>query len=234
MRTAIAAIIMAVSVVAVAKDTSAPVNFGAQPDWENFKRIAEAAIRDRLVDPRSAQFTWPYLARAGTLKAFLTARVSGYYTCGTLNSRNKMGGFAGTSSVLVMERDGLPVTIELGQDEKFDTTNMFCADSIAKGMFPPAPATLIATPALPELPVGTPRLGMSFVAVPDGLYIGAVVPNGAAAKAHISVGMVITALNGIPIKGVPYQSAVGMLRAAPSPLILTIVGVGDVKITKEP
>jgi hypothetical protein len=221
---------------ALAKGAPAPPNFGARPDWEQFKTIAEAAIRDRLVDPDSAKFLWPYLAKVGTLKEFLQSRVSGYYTCGTLNSRNKMGGFAGSSFVLVMERDGVPVMVSIGKDEPGDLANVFCEDQVAKHLLPlvPLQTTSVPAPAIADLAAGTPRLGMGFAAVPEGLYVALVVPDGAAAKAHLKAGMVVTALNGIPIKGVPYLAAVGMIRAAPSPIVLSIVGVGEVKISKEP
>jgi len=41
------------------KDEATPYTYGPPPDWAEFKQLAEAAVRARLVDPDSAKFEWP-------------------------------------------------------------------------------------------------------------------------------------------------------------------------------
>lgn len=77
------------------------------PDWATFRRNAEAALRGKLIDPDSGRIEWPYGFLYGTWKPLLGRRVDGYWTCGLINARNRMGGYTGsTYFVVVLDRNG--------------------------------------------------------------------------------------------------------------------------------
>jgi hypothetical protein len=79
-------------------DAGAPV-----PNWGAMKKAAEDDILGRLVDPDSAKFDWPNGFILGTWSPkWARKNTHGYFTCGTVNSRNRMGGYAGTSSFVAM------------------------------------------------------------------------------------------------------------------------------------
>ncbi len=126
----------------------------ASPNWYRFRVKAEEAIRARLIDPSSAQFTWTNGFLYGTWKPPLQKRVEGYWSCGLVNARNRMGGFAGRSSfVVVMPNENTVSFADIGTGQDFDILAMQCAKS-AK-LLPPVPAEMMAetapTSALPSI-----------------------------------------------------------------------------------
>lgn len=77
-----------------------------RPDFSALRSLAEDALRSRLVDPASAQFTFPNAFARGTWKPLLKPRVSGWITCGTVNAKNRMGGYNGASAFIVVIENG--------------------------------------------------------------------------------------------------------------------------------
>ena len=105
-----------------------------------FREAGEAAVRAQLVDPGSAQFEWPYKFVNGYWKPFLEKRVQGYVTCGFVNARNRMGGYAGRSAFVVVlsaERTPLLVNMDSGTD-KYGLIGAQC-EKAASTFLPPAP-----------------------------------------------------------------------------------------------
>lgn len=122
----------------------------AGPDYARMRAVTEEAIRRQLVDPASAQFEWPYGFTRGEWKRLLRSRVNGLITCGFVNSRNRMGGYAGrTAFAVVFDFDGSSIQhLEVGDNRRsLDLTAMVCDKSA--GMFPPPQRELLqtATPA---------------------------------------------------------------------------------------
>lgn len=116
------------------------------PKWGRFRRDAEAAVRARLIDPSSAQFEWPYGFLWGQWKPALQARVTGYWTCGQVNARNRMGGYVGRSAfVVVMSDEGSVKFVDIGDGKEFDLVSMQCAKSVK--LLPPAPAEMAILPS---------------------------------------------------------------------------------------
>lgn len=103
--------------------TNAPAS--EQPSLEDFKALVEPAVRERLMDPESARFDWPYL--------FHTAS-NGLVTCGYVNSKNRMGGYAGKSFVIVVYNKGSPPYFNIAEDDsKWDGVTGMCLEYIRKG-----------------------------------------------------------------------------------------------------
>lgn len=123
-KVALATTMLALSTASIAKDKGPPEPTTA-PDWIELRTVSEQAVRARLVDPQSAQFDWPNGFKWGGYKPFLSKRVFGWATCGTVNSRNRMGGFAGSTPFVVVY-DGRVRYIEIGTGDDLDMVTVSC------------------------------------------------------------------------------------------------------------
>jgi hypothetical protein len=113
------------------------------PDWGLFRRNAETTLRGRLIDPDSARIQWPHGFTQGQWKPFFAKPVQGYWTCGLINARNRMGGYTGTTAfVVVMDANGAVKYSEIGESKEYDMLTASCAKSVK--FLPPAPAALSA------------------------------------------------------------------------------------------
>jgi Short C-terminal domain len=69
-----------------------------QPDYAAMKQAAERGVKGRLIDPQSAIIEMPYDFIYGTWSpAFTGSRFEGFMTCGTVNAKNRMGGYTGST-----------------------------------------------------------------------------------------------------------------------------------------
>ena len=112
------------------------------PDWALFRRNSETSLRARLIDPDSARIEWPYGFTYGTWKPILSKRVEGYWTCGSINARNRMGGYTGsTSFVVVLDANGLVQFVDMGEARDFDFVTSQCNSSVK--LLPPPQRELV-------------------------------------------------------------------------------------------
>lgn len=149
---------------AQAPEQGAPKQFGSidlstatpQVDFANllagkersFRKAAEGAVRERLIDPDSARFEWPYGFLNGYWKPVLQKRILGNWTCGRVNARNRMGGYAGSSAfVVVLDDQANPLYVEIGTGKDYDFTELGCQK--AAKLLP------AASPEASESPVST-------------------------------------------------------------------------------
>ena len=129
-----------------------------EPDYRQFRQNGEAAVKVGLFDPMSAVIEWPYGFTYGTWKPFLSKRVEGYWTCGRINAKNRMGGYVGsTAFVVVLSQSGSVLFSQVGTNDNFDLLSASCNNSIA--MLPPPQAAMIAS--------GTPSSNSSSSALPS-------------------------------------------------------------------
>jgi hypothetical protein len=202
---------------------SSPLEYGAQPTYPNAVSVSEQAIREKLVDPQSALFKWPYNFVTGSLKGLLTKRYTGYWTCGRLNSRNKMGGYSGESWVMVVVKDGVATMADVGEDQSSDPTNMACASAVKNGGLPPAPTPFSA----PQKPM---RIGIQFQASPIGVLLLAVAPGSPADRAGLKVGQLITSVNGHKLAGMDAPTMIAAVQSSSNALTYSIMGTGDIRV----
>lgn len=114
------------------------------PDWSLFRRNSEAALRARLIDPESARIEWPHGFTYGSWRPLLSKQIDGYWTCGTINARNRMGGYTGsTSFVVVLDPSAAVKYVEMGEARDFDLLGAQCLKSIK--FLPPPQVTMTAT-----------------------------------------------------------------------------------------
>lgn len=118
----------------------------SEPDWTLFRRNAEAALIGRLIDPDSARIEWPNGFTLGTWRPLLARRIEGYWTCGLINARNRMGGYTGaTSFVVVLSAEGQVLYSEVGTGRDYDLLSSQCARSA--NLLPPPPRAWANAPA---------------------------------------------------------------------------------------
>ncbi len=111
----------------------------SEPNMGQFRRVAEQAVVSRLIDPESARIEFPYGFMSGTWKPLFQKRIEGYWTCGRVNAKNRMGGYTGsTSFVVVLSPSAAIEYVELGTGKDFDLLSGQCANSVK--LLPPAPA----------------------------------------------------------------------------------------------
>ena len=196
--------------------------YGPAPEWEEYRQMAEAHIRAQLIDPDSARINWLGSYYRGEFKIMLGGRTYGYVACGTVNSKNRMGGYAGSTPFVVVIDYG---RVLLSRIENW--IDYECSQLQQQGKFPPLPASGVS---------GAPAAnaaGLALRPMPEGAYVSAVTPGSAAASAGLKAGMVITSVNAIPLAGMD----AGMLRvieAAGPAATLTVVGGITFKLGVKP
>lgn len=95
----------------------------------------------KLIDPESGRIEWPYGFLYGTWKPLLGKRVDGYWTCGLINARNRMGGYTGTTYfVVVLDPSGRVQYADMGSGRDFDILSSQCSKSVK--LLPSAPPEL--------------------------------------------------------------------------------------------
>jgi len=103
---------------------SAESEFAVGADW--IANQIEPAISAELIDPDSAHFEWPY---------DFTRRENGWVTCGYVNSRNRMGGYAGKAAVLVVFSPGRTPYFNIAEENsRWDGVTGMCAKWISDGL----------------------------------------------------------------------------------------------------
>ena len=113
------------------------------PDWALFRRNAETALRSRLIDPDSGRIEWTHGFQLGTWRPFLSKPIDGYWSCGLINARNRMGGYTGsTAFVVVLDPTGYVKYSQMGESRDFDVVTASCNNSLK--YLPPAPPELLA------------------------------------------------------------------------------------------
>lgn len=108
------------------------------PDMERFRQAAERELRSRMFDPESARFEWPYGFINGTWQPPFRKPIEGYWTCGRVNAKNRMGGYTGNHSfVAVVSAGGVVQYVESGTGGDFDILATQCEKAVR--LLPPPP-----------------------------------------------------------------------------------------------
>lgn len=210
---------------ALAKDPPFGTNYGPAPDWAHYRELVETELRHRLIDPDSAKVRWPnfYIQRGFT--PFLSKRVYGYATCGYLNSRNRMGGYAGEAPFIVVIDHDQVLYLQVAKST-LDAREM--AQLCDKGGFPPAPSDVTASTA--QVVPQANRFGFTLTAVPDGAYIATVASGSPAERAGLKPGLVISSLNGVALKGMAAATVEQMFGGTQGEVTLQTIGGGTVRL----
>jgi len=217
---------------------------GPQPTFTDAVAMTEQAIRTRLIDPESARIEWPYGFAGGSLKAMLGKRRAGWFTCGLVNAKNRMGGYTGQSYFEVLIHNGVIEFLDIGEaGQDIDLVALSCEKMLKDGLLPPAPPLPIASSGVQSMPAMAAAgaanaaaqggLGITFMPSPMGAILIAVAPGSRAERAGLKPGETIEAVNGASIKGLDQNTIVALIRAQTTALKLGVVGVGNVAIATD-
>lgn len=232
----LAALVLAATTVsaqsAIAKDRP-PHEYGPPPTWDQFRAMGEAAVAAHLIDPESARIRWKTGVWKGQYKPFLSARLDGYVACGTVNARNRMGGYAGATWFVVVVDYGRVLMADLDQHENGMISDS-CSAAIAKGVAAPLPVSTTPEPepaVAPQSEHGPTATiaGLLVRAMPEGAYVSGVALGSPASTAGLKPGMVITAVNAIPLAGMG-DAMLKVVEAAGTSAVLTLVGGATIKL----
>lgn len=204
-----------------AQQTEKPEHaYGAPPDWQRYRELAEAAVKDLLVDPDSAKIEWPNGYRKGGFKPFMSKRVYGYATCGLVNSRNRMGGYAGQQPFAVVIDNDRVLYVEIARSR-----GNLIAEACDRASLPPVEE--MASGSAPEA-----NLDISLSAHPEGAYVAAVPAGSAGERAGLKVGMIVTDVNGIGLEEMRVSEILKLIGRSSGKLRLGMVGGTTVEVEK--
>jgi hypothetical protein len=215
----------------------APVNhtYGPPPSWDKFREIGETYVISQTIDPDSAKISWTGKYFKGEHKPVLLPRSYGYVSCGSVNAKNRMGGYTGASAfIVVVDYDrvlygeidrstgGLAgkACNEYARQMKFEPLSAEEQSSITSGAASAASSSGQLTSA---------TSGLSMRSMPDGAYISGVAAGSPAAQAGLAPGMVVSAVNAIPLSGLG-DAMLRIIDAAGPTASLSIVGGRTIKL----
>ena len=202
----------------------APHEYGPPPQWPDYKALAEQAISDKLVDPYSAKFTWPYGYHQGGFKPPLSSKVYGYSTCGLVNARNRMGGYAGQSMFVVVIDYGRVLYADVASSTT-ENASAACDETAFRIGLPPPPTEEAAD----ALQSAESRVGVALRPMPEGAYVAAIKAGSPAAVAGFKPGMVISAVNGIALKDMG-EAMTQVVGAVAGNVTFQIIGASDIHL----
>jgi len=106
MKTLIAGLLLVTSSTALAADKAPMPEPTEHPNWAEVREQGEESLRESLVDPESARFRWTKGFYWTSYKNGATGMFGktrwGWIACGTLNAKNRMGGYAGPEQVVML------------------------------------------------------------------------------------------------------------------------------------
>jgi len=226
------ALLLAVLACSIAAKKPEPtLDPGPRPDTLEFRQKAEQALLAGFFDPSSAQFQWDHGLVGGWFKPVLQRKIPGWWTCGMVNGKNRMGGFVGFRSFVVVMNNGAVTFSGVGDGGSYDFISMQCQQAAAKGILPGPEADPVVQAAAPPEVFGLAiGLGFTYRNQSDSINVNEVSTGGLAASAGISTLMVIEKVNGLSLDGLAPETRTKLLDNAGPGTVLTVRGRGDVKM----
>ncbi|WP_338504435.1 hypothetical protein V6R86_10720 [Sphingomonas kaistensis] len=125
---------------ALAQEKLDPPVLELTPEW--LETNVNPRVLDALVDPDSAKIVWNYstvLQEATERLPDATGRkvetkVMFALTCGTVNAKNRMGGYNGKTFILVAQ---WPDRLVMNMDDEAEGLRTMCGDYIRRGVIVP-------------------------------------------------------------------------------------------------
>ena len=117
-----------------------------QPDWAVAAQAAMDAMRRSFIDPDSITIEWVSGFAWGYYKPLIGRREFGWLTCGNVNARNRMGGYAGSQGFVVIHTAEGDTTVILGAYPGNST------DTCYRGKVPVNPELIAASAKPGDMP----------------------------------------------------------------------------------
>jgi membrane-associated protease RseP (regulator of RpoE activity) len=213
-----------------AKKPEAPIDPGPRPTDQEFVQKTTESLLSSFFDPSAAIVQWPNGLAGGWWKPFLSKKIPGWFTCGRVNGKNRMGGYVGFHSFVAVMRDGAVVYTEVGSGD-YDMLEAQCQKAISNGVIPTVPL-VTETPTLvtPSPPAAgfAPLLGFAFADDPDGVRIDAVTPGSVAEAAGLKPGTILQKVNGVSLASLDFATKLKLLEATDAGATLLTADGGEV------
>lgn len=180
-----------------------PAVYGPAPDWDEYKELAEPAIRAKIAElaakrklagPDSWSIRWPNGYRQGGWRH--KGRFTGYMTCGMLVATKPPADGRSVINFVAVVDYGRVQTVDISDRQSNSLVNMICGALVSGGALPPA--ELMEQQAEQRL---IPAVGLKIRHVPEGASVIGVTPGSIADRAGLKSGMVISHANGIALAG---------------------------------
>lgn len=84
-----------------------------QPDWAVIREQGEAQLKNALFDPGSAQIQYASGFQWGYMKPIIGKRKHGWIACGSVNAKNRLGGYVGASGFFIFVDPSRAVTTDM-------------------------------------------------------------------------------------------------------------------------
>ncbi len=98
------------------KEKPVPPEPTEHPDWAVMREQGESQMKNSLFDPVSAQIQYSSGFQWGFLKPLIGGRTHGWIACGSVNAKNRMGGYVGAKGFLIFVRQNREVTFDLTEN----------------------------------------------------------------------------------------------------------------------
>ena len=227
------AALSAICVLSVAaKKEEAAIDPGPRPEIGEFRQKAEQAVLAGFFDPSSAQFDWNHGIVGGYFKPVLQRKQQGWWTCGLVNGKNRMGGYVGFRSFVVVMNNGAITYAATSTGGNYDFIDIQCQQAVAKGILPPPETAAAAVTTSPIVLGLAPALGFTYRNDGDTIAVNEVSTGGIAAAASLAPFMVIEKVNGLSLAGLPADTRAKLLDNAGAGTTLTVRGRGDMKMER--
>lgn len=136
---------LVVALLATAPSNAQTATATDTPNFRAWRIAAELAVRERLVDPASAEFKWPRGFVKGFWKPTLRKRITGWVSCAEVNAKNRMGGFTGSTPFVVVMNDGVVSFIDMDTSgSPYSAPSIGCRKAVA--FMPPPPPGMLDAP----------------------------------------------------------------------------------------
>lgn len=219
-----------------AKKVEEPIDPGPRPSEQEFVEKATQKLLSSFFDPSAAVVEWPNGLAGGWWKPILSKKIPGWFTCGRVNGKNRMGGYVGFHSFVAVMYNGSVVYTEVGSGN-YDLLEAQCLKAVSNGILPSGPLiTEASAPAAAPPPPANgfaPTLGFQFSDNVGGIQVDAVTPGSVAEAAGLSTGIVIKSINGLSLPSLDFSTKVKLFEAAGNGSTLTKDDGSDV-VMKRP
>jgi hypothetical protein len=207
------------STSAPAKKVEGPIDPGPRPTDQEFVEKTTQSLLSSFFDPSAAIVEWPNGLAGGWWKPIFSKKIPGWFTCGRVNGKNRMGGYVGFHSFVAVMHDGAVAYTEVGSGN-YDLVESQCQKALASGLLPAGPLVTKAAsepaPAVLAAPASgfAPLLGFQFSDDASGVRIDAITPGSVAEAAGLARGAVIQQVNGVALGTLDFGTKSKLFEAA--------------------
>lgn len=96
-----ASLLLTATQVAAAPKAPPPPEPTEKPNWAVIREQGESQLKNVLFDPSSAQIQYSSGFQWGFMKPIIGKRTHGWIACGSINAKNRLGGYVGAAGFFI-------------------------------------------------------------------------------------------------------------------------------------